>query len=85
MGQRTEWQRVSCDPWPQTDRCIFSVGLEKPYRWKDSVQSEAEIRIWVADGIANGLRPWFTKFAGSVRDSRWLPVVADIYVTELMI
>lgn len=58
---------------------IFSVGLEEPYRWKDSVQNEAEIRIWVADGIANGLRPWFTKFAGSVRDSRWLPVVADIY------
>ena len=31
---------------------IFSVGLEEHYRWKDSVQSEAEIRIWVADGIA---------------------------------
>lgn len=24
---------------------IFSIGLEEPYRWKDSVQSEAEIRI----------------------------------------
>ena len=34
---------------------IFSVGLEEPYRWKDSVQSEAEIRLWVADGVANGL------------------------------
>ena len=42
---------------------IFSVGLEEPYRWKDSVQSDAEIRIWAADGIANGLRPWFTKFS----------------------
>ena len=42
---------------------IFSVGVEEAYRWKDSVQSEAEIRIWVADGVANGLRPWFTKFA----------------------
>lgn len=58
---------------------IFSVGLEEPYRWKDSVQSEAEIRIWVADGIANGLRPWFTKFAGTVLDRRWLNVVEDIY------
>jgi len=58
---------------------IFSVGLEEPYRWKDSVQSEAEIRIWVADGIANGLRPWFTKFAGTLRDRRWLKVVEDIY------
>ena len=27
---------------------IFSVGVEEPYRWKDSVQSPAEIRIWVA-------------------------------------
>ena len=58
---------------------IFSVGMEEPYRWKDSVQSEAEIRIWVADGIANGLRPWFTKFAGTLRDRRWLNVVDDIY------
>jgi hypothetical protein len=58
---------------------IFSVGLEEPYRWKDSVQSEAEIRIWVADGIANGLRPWFTKFSGTLRDERWLKVVADVY------
>ena len=47
---------------------IFSVGVEEAYRWKDSVQSEAEIRIWFADGVANGLRPWFTKFAGVLRD-----------------
>jgi hypothetical protein len=58
---------------------IFSVGLEEPYRWKDSVQSDAEIRIWVADGIANGLRPWFTKFSGTLHDRRWLKVVEDIY------
>ena len=31
---------------------IFSVGVEEAYRWKDSVQSEAEIRLWVADGTA---------------------------------
>ena len=58
---------------------IFSVGLEEPYRWKDSVQTEAEIRVWVADGIANGLRPWFTKFSGVLHDRRWLRVVEDIY------
>ena len=43
---------------------IFSMGVEEAYRWKDSVQSEAEVRIWFADGVANGLRPWFTKFCG---------------------
>src|ERR1700687_1724055 len=58
---------------------IFSVGLEEPYRWNDSVQSEAEIRIWVADGIANGSRPWFTKCAGPLHDRRWLDVVEAIY------
>lgn len=59
---------------------LFSVGLEERYRWKDSVQSEAELRIWVADAIANGMRPWFTKFAGRIWDDRWLPVVEDIYI-----
>jgi hypothetical protein len=58
---------------------IFSMGVEEAYRWKDSVQSEAEIRIWFADGVANGLRPWFTKFAGVLRDKRWLGVVQDLY------
>ncbi len=58
---------------------IFSIGLEERYRWKDSVQSEAEIRIWVAEGIANNLRPWFVKFSGTLYDRRWLKVVEKIY------
>jgi hypothetical protein len=58
---------------------IFSVGLEEPYRWKDSVQSEPEIRQWVAEGTANGMRPWVTKFSGVLYDRRWLPVVERIY------
>jgi hypothetical protein len=59
---------------------IFSVGLEEPYRWKDSVQNAAEIELWAINGIANGLRPWFTKFAGAIHDPRWLKPVEDIYV-----
>ena len=58
---------------------IFSVGIEEPYRWKDSVQNAAEIRLWVAEGIANGMRPWFTKFSGTLYDHRWLKVVEEIY------
>jgi len=58
---------------------IFSVGLEEAWRWKDSVQSEAELRVWVADGIANNMRPWFTKFSGVIYDRRWLDVVERIY------
>jgi hypothetical protein len=58
---------------------IFSVGLEEPYRWKDSVQSEPEVRLWVAEGTANGMRPWVTKFSGVLYDRRWLPMVERIY------
>ena len=58
---------------------IFSVGVEEQYRWKDSVQTEAEIRVWVAEGTANGMRPWFTKFSGVFYDKRWLDIVDKIY------
>ena len=43
------------------------------------MQSEAEIRLWVADGVANGLRPWFTKFSGVLHDERWLKPVEEMY------
>ncbi len=58
---------------------IFSVGLEDENRWKDSVQNGDEIRLWVVDGMANGLRPWFTKFNAKLIDRRWLPVVEELY------
>jgi hypothetical protein len=58
---------------------IFSVGFEEANRWKDSVQSDAELRIWVAQGTANGMRPWFTKFGGVLFDRRWLDSVERIY------
>lgn len=58
---------------------IFSVGIEEQYRWKDSVQNEAEIRIWVAVGTANNMRPWFAKFSGVLYDKRWLATVERIY------
>src|SRR3954453_5779802 len=58
---------------------IFSVGLGEEYRWKDSVQNGDEIRLWVADGMAQGLRLWFTKFNAKPIDKRWLPVVEELY------
>jgi hypothetical protein len=58
---------------------IFSVGLDEAYRWKDAVQNPAEMRLWVAEGVANGMRPWFTKFGGTINDPRWLKPVEDIY------
>jgi len=58
---------------------IFSVGAGKEYRWKDSVETPAELKIWAHDGIAHGMRPWFTKFCGVIPDRRWLAVVEEIY------
>jgi len=59
---------------------IFSVGLETPYRWKDSVQNPNEIRIWAVDGIAQGFRPWFVKFNAKPLDRRWFKPVEELYV-----
>ena len=36
------------------------------------MQSEPEMRLWVAEGTANGMRPWVTKFSGVLYDRRWL-------------
>lgn len=58
---------------------LFSVGLEAPYRWKDSVQSPEEIRVWAVDGIAQGLRPWVIKFNAKPLDQRWLKPVEDLF------
>jgi hypothetical protein len=59
---------------------LFGVGLEERYRWKDSVTSNAEIRIWTLDAIANGMRPWCSKFCATLHDERWLGEVEDIFV-----
>ena len=58
---------------------IVSVGVEEEYRWKDSVQTGDEIRLWMADGAAHNLRPWVTKFNAKPIDHRWLPVVEEFY------
>jgi hypothetical protein len=58
---------------------MFNVGIDDEHRWKDSVQNGNEIRMWAADGMAQGLRPWFIKFNAKPIDRRWLPVVEEIF------
>lgn len=58
---------------------IFSVGVEEEWRWKDSVQNNAEIRIWVAEAVANGMRPCFVKFGAFIYDRRWMSTVENRY------
>jgi len=58
---------------------IFSVGLEERPRWKDSVNTEAELRIWAADGVANGMHPCFVKFGATPIDKRWIEPMVKMY------
>ena len=57
---------------------IFNVGMSPPYRWLNSTKSSAETKIWVQDGIANGLRPWFNMVSGQLRDRRGQQVIEDL-------
>lgn len=58
---------------------MFGIGIDDEHRWKDSVLNGDEIRMWAADGIAQGLRPWFIKFNAKPIDPRWFPVVKEIF------
>ena len=59
---------------------LVGVGFEEKYRWKDSVTSNAEIRIWTLEGIANGMVPWCCKFSAVLYDERWLGEIENIFV-----
>jgi hypothetical protein len=59
---------------------IFNVGIVSPYRWLNSTKSPAETRLWVQDGMANGLRPWFNMVSGQLHDRRGQKVIEDLYV-----
>jgi hypothetical protein len=58
---------------------LFHMGFDNTHRWKDSVQGSAEIRRFVSDGVAQGLRVWFSKFHGKIYDRRWLGTVQGLY------
>jgi hypothetical protein len=61
---------------------ITSIGPEEEYRWKDAVTSGEEIVLWINDGAAHGIHPWFTKFNGVVSDTRWVEPVADAFAVH---
>lgn len=58
---------------------IFSVGLEDSPRWKDSVNTDAELKIWAAGGVANGMLPCFVKFNATIIDKRWIKTMEQVY------
>lgn len=58
---------------------VFSVGLEGLLRWKDSVSSEAEVRMWAASALANGMVLRASKFGGVIYDRRWMGWLERMY------
>ena len=58
---------------------LAALGIDDDHRWKDSVINDAELRMWIADGVAHGFRPWMCKFGGVVYDQRWLATFERMY------
>jgi len=58
---------------------IFGTTLATRHRWYLSTKSDAEQKLWIAEGVANGFRPWWTAFGGAPEDKRWMPVVERFY------
>jgi hypothetical protein len=58
---------------------IFSVGLEDATRWKDSVNTDAELKVWAVNGVANGMKPCFVKFGATPIDKRWMSPIEKTY------
>ncbi|MEK7474339.1 MAG: alpha-amylase family protein [Candidatus Coatesbacteria bacterium] len=76
IGQSAKAYRAVLDRKPAIG--LFNVGLEEAWRWKDSVQTAAELRIWSSEMIANGMVPWVCKFGGALQDERWVGPVTGI-------
>ena len=58
---------------------IFGTTLATRHRWYLSTKSNAEQKLWMAEGVANGFRPWWTAFGGVPEDQRWMGVVEQFY------
>ena len=58
---------------------IFSIGAVEAFRYCDSTQTDAELKIWVAEGVASGMKPCFVKFGANTFDTRWMDAVATMY------
>ena len=80
-GRTAETRRSPAQPPERSPSWASSVwDWKRPTAGRDSVQNPNEIRLWAVDGIAQGFRPWFTKFNAKPLDRRWFKPVEDLYV-----
>ena len=45
----------------------------------DSTKSPAELTLWLAEAVANGMVPQFTKHSGVVYNTRWVKPVESFF------
>ena len=57
----------------------FAFGLHSGYRWIDSVNTPEEITIWIAEAVANGIRPSIGKTGLKNEDLRWVPAIEEMF------
>ncbi len=57
----------------------FAFGLHSGYRWIDSVNTQEEITIWIAQAIANGIRPSIGKTGLKNEDIRWVKHIEEMF------
>ena len=49
------------------------------YRWMDLTKSPAELTLWLAEAVANGMVPRYTKHSGVVYNDRWVKPVEKFF------
>jgi hypothetical protein len=56
-----------------------NVGICGKHRWMDSTKSDAEYRMWLAEAVAHGMVPRYTKHMAHVWDKRWVKTVEEFF------
>ena len=57
-----------------------NVGIcGEKHRWMDSTKSPAELTLWLADAVANGMVPRYTKHSSVVYNDRWVKPVEEFF------
>lgn len=57
----------------------INVGICGEHRWMDSTKSQAELTLWMAEAVANGMVPRYTKHSGVVYNRRWEKPVVEFF------
>jgi hypothetical protein len=74
VGEREKREGVPRDHGPQADRRHLQRRARRAVSLEGFGAERRRVQLW-ADGVANDLRPWFTKFSGTLHDERWLKPV----------